>query len=251
MRRTRRPGREDPLQGHLDRRPASGLCGGPRPRRSQGRGDGQDHIRRHRHRLGRAGRTDPRQGQRLPRRQAGQGRRHPRDPLPPTKVLYKTTFAKLGHHDLTISVNGTRDHPTVAIDEFVVRGGLVPAIDGEALARGGPKGRPGKQSPAPSPASTPAAAATPVPARYAGPDSCADPDGRVRDAGPDPDGRSATPAPTPAPTPTAASATPAPTPAPTPTAASATPACRPRRPRRRRGRPPSPISSPPTRPRRA
>ena len=39
----------------------------------------------------------------------------------PTNVLYKATFDKPGHHRLTISVNGTSGHPTVAIDQFVVR----------------------------------------------------------------------------------------------------------------------------------
>ena len=122
----------------------------------------------------------------------------------PTKILFKTTFPKLGQHTLRIVVQGTADHPTVAIDEFVVRGAPLQKIAGEALAKGGPKGRPGKQSPAPSPASTPAAAATPVPADTPAPTpvptptaasatSCADPDGRLRDARPDscsdPDGR--------------------------------------------------------------
>ena len=172
----------------------------------------------------------------------------------PTKILFKTTFPKLGQHTLRIVVQGTADHPTVAIDEFVVRGAPLQKIAGEALARGGPKGRPGKQSPAPSPASTPAAAATPVPADTPAPTPVPTPTAASATPAPTPTAASATPAPTPAPTPTAASATPAPTPAPTPTAASATPAptpCRPRRPRRRRGQPPSPISSPPTRPRRA
>ena len=114
----------------------------------------------------------------------------------PTNVLYKATFDKPGHHRLTISVNGTSGHPTVAIDQFVVRGALAPALDADALAKGGAKGRPGKPSPKPSPASTPAAASTPAPT---------------------PEAAAATPVPTPA-------ATPAPTPAATP---DATPAATP------------------------
>jgi hypothetical protein len=110
----------------------------------------------------------------------------------PGRALFTRTFAESGRHRLTIRVLGTRRHPTVAVDSFVVRGG--------------PKGDQQPKDPNPTPAPTqttePTSAPTPTAATVTDP--------------PVP-----TAAPTGAPAPTVAP-TPPPTPAPT-TPATATP----------------------------
>ena len=86
----------------------------------------------------------------------------------PTKVLFKTTFPKLGQHTLRIVVQGTRGPPDSRHRR--VRGPRGPQARGEALAkrvkpRPTPTSRPGS-TPAATPASTPAASRSRLRSRH-------------------------------------------------------------------------------------
>ena len=120
----------------------------------------------------------------------------------PTQVLFKTTFDTMEPRTVTISVAGTKGHPTVAIDALVVRG------KGRGVGRTkppkdanlDPTSPPASAQPAPTTVATPSATASPAatPVASPAPSSVVSP----------------TPTPTPIATPTPRpTATPSPTPA--------------------------------------
>ncbi len=133
-----------------------------------------------------------------------------------SNVLFKKTFVESSRHTLKIEVVGTSGHPTVAIDQFLVRG-TEKAVD---LTQRGPKPRKTpRPTPTPPPAAKPAPTATPTATPTAVPTAppaapTATPTGAPT-ATP-----TAVPTATPTATPTAApTPTRTPTPTPTPTAA--------------------------------
>ena len=169
----------------------------------------------------------------------------------PTKILFKTTFPKLGQHTLRIVVQGTSGPPN-SRHRRVRRPGGRPSEDRRRGPRQGrPEGPPGQAEPGSIAGLDARRGRYPCPRRYAGPDSCADPDGRVRDSCANPDGRLRDARPDSCSDPDGRLRARPPRLLRQPRRPRPRRPCRPRRPRRRRGQPPSPISSPPTRPRRA
>ena len=174
--------------------------------------------------MGRAGRSDARQGQGLHRRQARQDREHlgvQRSAR--RRVLFQKSWSAVGTHRISIVTLGTARHPTVAIDAFLVR--ATPAPRPRPLMRRVPNAE--RATPGPSPRTprrradpraadgAPADPAPPTVAPTPAPDGRPDPAPTVAPT-PAPDGRP-DPAPTVAPTPAPTVApTPAPTVAPTP-----------------------------------
>ena len=140
----------------------------------------------------------------------------------PARVLFQKSWSTVGTHRITIVTLGTRRHPTVAIDAFLVRldTGASSAIVAESNTKTKKVAPTPKPKVAPAPAATPALAIAPAPAAtpalaIAPAPTAAPAAAPTAAATPAP-----TPKPTPAPVPTptvapTAAATPAPTPAPT------------------------------------
>jgi hypothetical protein len=83
-----------------------------------------------------------------------------------TNVLFKTSFATMGRHAITIQVLGTVGHPTVAIDEFVIRGNAIVSGGGIVDVDKAPSSKPHSSIAPPGPGGEgmPAPGTTPDPA---------------------------------------------------------------------------------------
>jgi len=87
----------------------------------------------------------------------------------PARVLFRSTWGSVDSHRISIIVNGTKGHPTVAVDAFVIRGAEiqaaatpVPATEVPAITE-----PPATEVPAATPPATEVPAATPPPATQA------------------------------------------------------------------------------------
>ncbi len=169
----------------------------------------------------------------------------------PGRVLFQKSWTTTGAHSISIVTLGTRRHPTVAIDAFLVRldaGGTTPLADtaGAPVAKASPTPKP-KATPKPRPTPTPKPKASPTPTPKVAVAPTPPPTPAPTVAPTPPPTPAPTPAPTVAPTPAPTVApTPAPTVAPTPRRPSRRPRPRPLPPRQRRpSRRPRPRPLPP------